>query len=71
MIFTSLTKFLNNSSSSSALNKNFDINSKSIVINFEKLNIQGVSILKSLLGNQSGTSIKNNPLGNQGGIDKY
>lgn len=58
MIFTSLTKILNKSSSS-ALNKTFDdINSKSISINFEKSNNQSTNNL-------------NNPLGNKGGVDKY
>ncbi|EAL68406.1 hypothetical protein DDB_G0278467 [Dictyostelium discoideum AX4] len=56
MIFTSLTKILNKSSSS-ALNKTFDINSKSISINFEKSNNQSTIIL-------------NNPLGNKGGISR-
>ncbi|KAM9963010.1 hypothetical protein ACTFIW_006231 [Dictyostelium discoideum] len=59
MIFTSLTKILNkSSSSSSALNKTFDINSKSISINFEKSNNQI-------------TNNSKNPLGNKGGVDKY
>ncbi|EAL72927.1 hypothetical protein DDB_G0268676 [Dictyostelium discoideum AX4] len=57
MIFTSLTKILNKSSSSS-LNKTFDIDQKSIAINFEKSNIQVFSVL-------------NNPLGPQGGVGPY
>ncbi|EAL72925.1 hypothetical protein DDB_G0268672 [Dictyostelium discoideum AX4] len=56
MIFTSLTKILNKSSSSS-LNKTFDIDQKSIAINFEKSNIQVYTVL--------------NPLGPQGGVGPY
>ncbi|EAL72933.1 hypothetical protein DDB_G0268688 [Dictyostelium discoideum AX4] len=58
MIFTSLTKILNKSSSSSTLSKTFDNNSKSIAINFEKSNVQSTTIL-------------NNPLGPQGGVGPY
>ncbi|EAL72934.1 hypothetical protein DDB_G0268690 [Dictyostelium discoideum AX4] len=58
MIFTSLTKILNKSSSSSTLNKTFDIDQKSIAITFEKSNIQVYRVL-------------NNPLGPQGGVGPY